>query len=119
MSYLAIEGTPAPLDWFQLMEIFVGFFTKTNQTNQLFEILLSLRVTKLMNVLTRISVVAVVNRVILLVTVLMPGALGPLMSKILYRRALQMVPTLVMRLIVMLIKVLMLRVPRPLSMVHD
>ena len=83
-SWILLLRGPS-LDWFQLMAIFVKFGTKANK---LFVTLVELRVIKLMNVPTRISVIVVVKRVILPVIVLIPGALGSLMFKILLQRAL-------------------------------
>ena len=110
---IVIERTP--LDWFQLTAISVGFGIKANR---LFVTLVALRVIKLMIVPTRISAIVVVKQVILPVIVLMPGVLGPLMFRILLRRALPTVPTLMLVLIVMLLITPLLRVPQSLSLIR-
>ena len=78
----------------------------------------SIWVIKLMIVPTRISAIVVVKQVILPVIVLMPGVLGPLMFRILLRRALPMVATLMLVLIVMLLMTPLLRVPQSLSLIR-
>ena len=111
---IVIDRTPP--DWFQLTAISVGFGIKANR---LFVTLVALRVIKLMIVPTRISAIVVVKQVILPVIVLMPGVLGPLMFRILLRRALSMVPTLMLVLIVMLLMIpCLLRVPQSLSLIQ-
>ena len=95
---IVIERTP--LDWFQLMAILVGFGTKVIQLSVT---LVEPRVIKLMNVATRISVIVVVKRVILPVIVLIPGALGSPMFKMLLQWTPPIASTLVLGLMVMLI----------------
>ena len=97
------------------MVIFVGFGTKANKLSVT---LVEPRVMKLMNAPTRISVIVVVKRVILSVIVLIPGALGSLMFKILLQRALPIASTPVLGLIEMLIMITLLRAPRFLSLIQ-
>ena len=112
ISWILLLRGPS-LDWFQLMVLFLGFGTKANQLSVT---LVELRVIKLMNVPTRISVIVVVKRVILPVIVLILGALGSLMFKILLQRDIPIVSTLVLELIVILIMTPLMRVPRSLSL---
>ena len=114
VSSISLSRGP-PLDWFQLTAISVGFGIKANRLSVT---LVALRVIKLMIVPTRISAIVVVKQVILPVIVLMPGVLGPLMFRILLRRALPMVPTLMLVLIVMLLMTPLLRVPQSLSLIR-
>ena len=97
------------------MAIFVKFGEKANKLSVT---LVEPRVTTLMNAPTRISVIVVAKRVILSVIVLIPGALGSLMFKILLQRALPIAYTLVLGLIEMLITIPLLRAPRSLSLIQ-